>query len=109
MGAERLQKILALAGHGSRRACETLIATGRVHVNGQPAALGDRADAARDRITLDHSAIDLPEKFTYILLHKPREVESSLNPREDAGACAIWSMRPAGFTPSGDWTLTAKD
>jgi len=80
MAAERLQKILARAGHGSRRACETLIAAGRVHVNGQPASLGDSADAANDRITLDHSDIDLPEKLTHILLHKPRGVESSLNP-----------------------------
>ncbi len=83
MAAERLQKILARAGHGSRRACESLITTGRVHVNGQLATLGDRADTVSDRITLDHNEIDLPEELTYIVLHKPRDVESSLRPYAD--------------------------
>ena len=41
---ERLQKVLAQAGVGSRRACEELIAAGRVEVNGQRAELGRRVD-----------------------------------------------------------------
>ncbi|HKE77346.1 MAG TPA: S4 domain-containing protein, partial [Acidimicrobiales bacterium] len=45
---ERLQKILAQAGLGSRRACEELIAAGRVRVNGTRATLGDRADPEAD-------------------------------------------------------------
>jgi len=81
MASERLQKILARAGHGSRRACEILITSGRVHVNGNLATLGDRAKASSDRITLDQREIDLPEELTYILLHKPRGVESTLRPQ----------------------------
>ena len=81
MAAERLQKILARAGHGSRRTCETMISAGRVQINGQPATLGERADVTIDRITLDKSEIDLPEVLTYIMLHKPRDVESSLRPQ----------------------------
>ncbi|MCK4975439.1 MAG: pseudouridine synthase, partial [Anaerolineales bacterium] len=44
MATERLQKILARAGLGSRRACEELINSGRVRVNGEIAKLGDKAD-----------------------------------------------------------------
>ena len=81
MAVERLQKILARAGYGSRRACETMIAEGRVHVNGKVVTLGDRADTTNDHITLDHNKIGRPEELTYILLHKPRGIECSLRPQ----------------------------
>jgi len=47
---ERLQKVLAQAGIGSRRACEDLIAAGRVEVDGETAQLGRRVDINRDRV-----------------------------------------------------------
>ncbi len=50
--SERLQKLLANAGHGSRRQIEAWIAAGRVAVNGRIAQLGDRAEVA-DQICLD--------------------------------------------------------
>jgi probable HAF family extracellular repeat protein len=50
---ERLQKILAQAGYGSRRACEDFITAGRVRVNGKIAELGQKADPAIDKITVD--------------------------------------------------------
>ena len=50
---ERLQKILAHAGYGSRRACEDFITAGRVRVNGEIASLGQKADPSRDKITID--------------------------------------------------------
>ena len=53
MTVERLQKILAHAGYGSRRACEDFITAGRVRVNGQIAELGQKADPAADKITVD--------------------------------------------------------
>ncbi|WP_115719027.1 23S rRNA pseudouridine(2605) synthase RluB [Gallaecimonas mangrovi] len=45
---EKLQKVLARAGHGSRRQLETLIAAGRISVNGKVATLGDRIDSTAD-------------------------------------------------------------
>ncbi|MBL8063078.1 MAG: pseudouridine synthase, partial [Anaerolineales bacterium] len=39
---ERLQKLLAQAGYGSRRACEDYIVAGRVYVNGKVAILGQK-------------------------------------------------------------------
>ena len=53
MANERVQKLLAAAGIGSRRACEALIEAGRVKVNGQVVHLGDKADLEKDTIVLD--------------------------------------------------------
>jgi len=69
---ERLQKILANAGHGSRRACEAMIEAGRVAVDGRIAHLGDKADPATQRITLDGEPIRQPQGHTYVALYKPR-------------------------------------
>ncbi|RLC60130.1 MAG: pseudouridine synthase [Chloroflexota bacterium] len=73
---ERLQKILARAGFGSRRACEELIRQGRVAINGQVAQLGQKADPDCDRITVDGEPVRVKRRHTYIALHKPRGVLS---------------------------------
>jgi len=73
---ERLQKILAQAGFGSRRACEELIRQGRVAVNGLVAQLGQKADPDRDRITVDGNVIQVQRRHVYVALHKPRGVLS---------------------------------
>jgi 23S rRNA pseudouridine2605 synthase len=75
---ERLQKILAQAGYGSRRACEDFISAGRVRVNGQIATLGQKADPATDKITVDGKPIAAAESLTYIALYKPRNVLSTV-------------------------------
>jgi len=77
MGEERVQKILSRAGFGSRRACELLIADGRVRVNGELISLGAKADVEKDEITVDGQPIPKPSgKKIYIALHKPRGVLS---------------------------------
>ena len=76
---ERLQKILALAGLGSRRACEEIIAAGRVTVNGQVAKLGTKADAERDRIIVDGKPLKVDQSMLYIALYKPRRVLSTVS------------------------------
>jgi 23S rRNA pseudouridine2605 synthase len=73
---ERLQKILAQAGFGSRRSCETLIVAKRVRVNGSIAELGSKADAQKDTISVDGQNIPKPAGHVYIALNKPREVLS---------------------------------
>jgi len=75
---ERLQKILASAGYGSRRACEDLINAGRVTVNGQVARLGSKADISIDRIKLDGKILKQPEAYQYIALYKPRGILSAV-------------------------------
>jgi 23S rRNA pseudouridine2605 synthase len=75
---ERLQKILAKAGFGSRRACEELITAARVTVNGSVAILGSKADPEKDQISLDGKPIKNPEPLVYIALNKPRGVISAV-------------------------------
>lgn len=75
---ERLQKILARAGYGSRRSCEEIILSGRVRVNGQPAQIGQKADLEKDGITVDGKLIAAPEALVYIALNKPRNVLSTV-------------------------------
>lgn len=75
---ERLQKILAQAGYGSRRACEEFIIAGRVRVNGQTAIIGQKADPAVDQITLDGRPVTAAQPMVYIALHKPRNVLSTV-------------------------------
>jgi 23S rRNA pseudouridine2605 synthase len=71
---ERLQKLMAQAGLGSRRDCEELIASGRVVVNGKRAELGQKADPSVDRILVDGVPLKAPEAYQYIALYKPRNV-----------------------------------
>jgi 23S rRNA pseudouridine2605 synthase len=79
MPEERLQKLLSHAGYASRRDCEDLIREGRVTVNGKKAILGTKADPQVDVIEVDHTKIDLREKFVYIALNKPRGVISTVD------------------------------
>ncbi len=71
---ERLQKILAQAGLGSRRTCEDMIAQGRVRVNGEVATLGTRADAEADAIEVDGAVIGVRQGLVHYLLNKPAGV-----------------------------------
>lgn len=80
---ERLQKLLAQAGYGSRRACEVFITEGRVRVNGKVAVLGQKADLAVDRITMDGRALTKREALVYIALYKPRNVLSAAEGQDD--------------------------
>jgi len=68
---ERLQKILARAGLGSRRKCEELIRSGAVKVNGRVVTeLGTRIDPQKDKVTVNERPIE-PEEKVYIALYKP--------------------------------------
>ena len=71
---ERLQKVLAQAGLGSRRACEELIAEGRVTVNGEVATLGTRADPEVDAVEVDGARIGVRQGLVHYLLNKPAGV-----------------------------------
>ncbi len=71
---ERLQKVLARVGYGSRRACEALIAHGRVSVNGEVAVLGRRVEVGSDLVTVDGAPVGVMPGLVYYLLNKPAGV-----------------------------------
>ncbi|HEX6129903.1 MAG TPA: (d)CMP kinase [Candidatus Limnocylindria bacterium] len=124
MAAERLQKLLARTGVASRRGAEELIAAGRVAVNGRTATIGQSADPATDRITLDGRPIGPAEQLVHYALHKPagfvsssrdergrRSVVRLLRGAREAAGTRLW---PAGrldvdsegllvLTNDGDW------
>lgn len=79
---ERIQKLLAAAGHGSRRKVETWIREGRLAVNGRPAELGDHIEGT-ERITLDGRPLALrrvKQPHRHIVYNKPGDEVTS---RED--------------------------
>jgi len=75
---ERLQKVLAQAGLGSRRKCEELISSGRVEVNGVKVTRPGIKVTPQDAITVDGRPI-LSERKVYVMFHKPKGVITSLS------------------------------
>jgi 23S rRNA pseudouridine2605 synthase len=90
---ERLQKVLARAGLGSRRVCEELIAAGRVTVNGEVARLGRRVDPERDAVALDGVPVVVRDGLVYYLLNKPAGYVSTASDPE--GRPTVVDLVPA--------------
>jgi len=74
---ERLQKVLARAGVGSRRVCEDLIVDGRVTVNGEVPVLGRRVDPEVDVVELDGVPLPVRPGLVHYLVNKPPGVVST--------------------------------
>ncbi len=80
----RLQKVLAAAGLGSRRACEELIDAGRVEVDGKIVReQGMRVDPDTAIIKVDGSRLPTRSGMTYVVLNKPRGVVSTMSDPEN--------------------------
>ncbi len=88
----RLQKYLAEAGVASRRACEEIIESGRVGVNGRPVRLlGSKVDPASDQVTLDGKPVRIRRKL-HIALHKPACCVCSR--KDEAGRQTVYDLLP---------------
>ncbi len=90
---ERLQKVLARAGFGSRRACEELVSAGRVLVNGRRAELGRRVLPGRDEVYVDGVPVGILPDLVYYLLNKPTSVMTTANDPE--GRPTVLELVPA--------------
>jgi 23S rRNA pseudouridine2605 synthase len=91
---ERLQRVLARAGLGSRRSTEDLIRDGRVRIGRRVARLGDRVDPKVDRVSVDGAPIPVDPDLRYLAFNKPPGVTTTL--RDPHAARSL-----AGFLPPG--------
>jgi pseudouridine synthase len=79
-GGVRLQKVLAAAGIGSRRACEEMIGEGRIEVDGEIVRrFGARVDPENQIIRVDGRRIAASEKLVYVALNKPPGVMTTMS------------------------------
>jgi len=96
---ERLQKVLAAHGFGSRRTCEDMIAEGRVHVNGEVAELGRRVQVEIDTVEVDGVEIGIRPGLVYYLLNKPqRVVTTSSDPEGRPTVMDLVPVEPRVFS-----------
>jgi 23S rRNA pseudouridine2605 synthase len=98
---ERLQKILARAGFGSRRSCEVIITMRRVKVNGVTVEIGSKADAQKDKITVDGKPLKQEEALVYIALNKPRGILSAAESPEGRQTVCDLVALPTRLYPVG--------
>jgi pseudouridine synthase len=76
----RLHKLMAHAGVGSRRACEDLIASGAVTVNGRTVVSSPVwVDPAQDEVTVSGKRISMPSRMVYVMLYKPKKTVSTVS------------------------------
>ncbi len=79
MAEERLHKVMAAAGFGSRRTCEQMIIDGQVQINGRIVTeLGVKVDPAQVEILVDGKPLNVPDKHIYIKMNKPRNIVSDI-------------------------------
>ncbi len=93
-----MQKVLARAGIGSRRACEALIASGRVQVDGAVATLGQRVDPAQAHVTVDGVPVVVAPDVVHWLLNKPAgHVTTARDPQGRPTVLDLVPARPRVF------------
>ena len=84
---ERVQKFLSACGVASRRQAEQMIREGRVRINGNTAALGDRVVEGEDVVEVDGHPVRRREEPVYLMLHKPRGYVTTL--RDEQGRRSV--------------------
>ncbi len=98
---ERLQKVLARAGIGSRRSVEDQIKAGRITVNGHLAVLGQRIDPAKDEVAVDRSRVPLKADLVWYLFNKPIDVVTTAADTEGRPTVLDYVEMPQRVWPVG--------
>ena len=94
---ERIQKVMALAGVGSRRACEELVESGAVRVNGRVVTELPRfVDPSADVIEVKGRRLSAPERFVYVMLNKPRHTLSTVTDPDGRRTVTDLVRHPSG-------------
>ncbi len=93
--AERIQKLIATAGYGSRRWAERLIEQGRIEINNKVAQIGDKCEIT-DKVKIDGRSVDLEryqeEETKVLILNKQAGVICSN--KDDEGRKSVYSLLP---------------
>ena len=96
MAEERLQKVLAAAGIASRRACEELMSSGRVRVDGKVVTtLGTKVDPVSATVEVDGRPVRLPKSNVYYKVYKPRGILSDIG-GDSRGRRTVANLLPPG-------------
>lgn len=100
--AFRLNKFLSHCGIASRRAADELIEQRRVQIDGKVVTeLGTRVDPQKHTVTVDDEVVRLPEKYTYVLLNKPKDIITTV--KDERGRQTVMDLLPlrGRFYPVG--------
>ena len=91
----RINKFLASAGLASRRKCEDFILDGRVSVNGKVISNLAVDIGVKDKVFFDGKLVVLPQKFTYLMMHKPKGFLTTIS--DDRDRKTVMDLLPENY------------
>ena len=91
----RINKYLASTGLASRRKCEEYVLSGRVKINGKVETNLAFDVAEKDEVFVDEKQVKLPEKFTYLMMHKPKGYLTTVS--DDRNRKTVMDLLPAEY------------
>lgn len=92
----RINKFLSTCGVASRRACDEIIAEGRVKVNGKVIEAGFDVDEYKDSVTLDGKKITFKQNFEYYIMNKPKGYVTTV--KDDKGRKTVMDLLPKNIS-----------
>lgn len=91
----RINKYLASTGLASRRKCEEYVLSGRVQINGKVETNLAFDVSEKDEVLVDGKPVKIPEKFTYLMMHKPKGYLTTVS--DDRNRKTVMELLPQEF------------